>query len=229
MSILANSKFTYFNVAGKGDAPRLALAHGGIPFTDNRVAFPDWAALKPSTPFGQLPIIRLADGTVLSQQRAILRLIGKETGLYPTDALAAARVDEFMDALDGLSGDVNDVGRGLEPAEKEAARKEAVTTGKVFDSITKLNDFIKKNGTNGHAVGDSLTVADFLLAVLVSVIVSGWFDGVPTTAFAPFSEICAVRKTVGALETTKKYYAGLSDADKVKYSRSLLAMDQDFE
>jgi len=134
-----------------------------------------------------------------------------------------------MDALDSLTSDVNEVGRGLEPAKKEAARNEAVTIGKVFDSITKLNDFIKKHGTNRHVVGDLLTVADFLLAVLVSFIVSGWFDGVPTTAFTPFSEICAVRKTVGALETTKKYYAGLSEADKVKYSKLLLAMDQDFE
>jgi len=59
MSILANSTFTYFNLAGKGDATRLALLHGGIPYTDNRVTFPDWAALKPSTPFGQLPIIQV--------------------------------------------------------------------------------------------------------------------------------------------------------------------------
>jgi len=58
MSILANSKFTYFNVAGKGDATRLALAYGGIPFTDNRIAFPDWAALYAIRPAAHPPARR---------------------------------------------------------------------------------------------------------------------------------------------------------------------------
>ena len=50
---------------------------------------------------------------------------------------------------------------------------------------------------SGHIVGDSLTIADFLLAIQMSFVVSGWFDGVPTTTFSPFPEMCAVRKTVG--------------------------------
>ncbi len=36
---------------------RLALKIGGVDFDDDRIDFKDWPALKPTTPFGQLPIM----------------------------------------------------------------------------------------------------------------------------------------------------------------------------
>jgi hypothetical protein len=60
MGLLTNCKLTYFDLSGRGDPCRLALTHGGIEFTDNRVAFPDWGAIKSSMPFGQLPVSKLS-------------------------------------------------------------------------------------------------------------------------------------------------------------------------
>jgi hypothetical protein len=40
---------------------------------------------------------------VISQQRAMLRLVGKETNLYPTVFIAAAKVDVLMDAVDDIA------------------------------------------------------------------------------------------------------------------------------
>mmetsp|Transcript_17271 Transcript_17271/g.44867 ORF Transcript_17271/g.44867 Transcript_17271/m.44867 type:complete len:101 (+) Transcript_17271:100-402(+) len=68
-----------------------------------------------------MPYLTLPDGTKFGQARAILRYIGKHTGLYPEDPLAALRVDELMDALDEYQGIVNAVGQGLPQEEKEAA------------------------------------------------------------------------------------------------------------
>ena len=56
-----------------------------------------------TTPFGKMPVLLLADGTQIGQQRAILRFLGKSTGLYPQDALSAAMVDGVMDATDDVS------------------------------------------------------------------------------------------------------------------------------
>ena len=43
----------YFDIkAAPGEKLRLALTLSGVPFTDNRIKFPDWAALKPTTKFG---------------------------------------------------------------------------------------------------------------------------------------------------------------------------------
>ena len=48
-------KLTYFDMpATPGEKVRLALTLSGTPFEDNRVKFPDWAALKPKTKYGQV-------------------------------------------------------------------------------------------------------------------------------------------------------------------------------
>ena len=151
MSVLSNLKLTYFGIPGRGESIRLALRIGDIEFQDNRIAFPQWKEVKPTTPWGSLPIVELSDGTVIAQQRAILRMVGKQVGLYPEDLVAAAKVDDLLDLCDDIQGSVNKVGQGMEQATKEAARKEAVETGAVADQLKKLDAYIGKNGSDGHA------------------------------------------------------------------------------
>eukprot|EP00567_Pseudictyota_dubia_P008200 CAMPEP_0197434520 /NCGR_PEP_ID=MMETSP1175-20131217/2231_1 /TAXON_ID=1003142 /ORGANISM="Triceratium dubium, Strain CCMP147" /LENGTH=221 /DNA_ID=CAMNT_0042963269 /DNA_START=152 /DNA_END=817 /DNA_ORIENTATION=- len=193
---IENLKLTYFAIPGRGESIRLALKLNDTPFEDNRVEFSQWKELKPTTPFGSLPYVELADGTVIAQQRAILRLVGKETGLYPEDPVAAAKVDQLCDVCDDLQGKVNSTGQGLAQAEKEAARKEAVTTGNVADILKQMDACIAKNGSGGHAVGDKLTIADLMILTVSCALVCGLFDGVPETMFEPFENIMAVRKNV---------------------------------
>ena len=52
---------------------RLAFKIGGVEFEDVRVNFPDWAALKPKTPFGQLPFMNIDDAEPVAQSGAMLR------------------------------------------------------------------------------------------------------------------------------------------------------------
>jgi glutathione S-transferase len=39
----------------------------------------------------------IGDGTIIGQSAAIMRYIGKKTGLYPTDDALAALVDSIID------------------------------------------------------------------------------------------------------------------------------------
>src|SRR5205823_3991649 len=51
-------KLTYFDMhGGRGEVARIALSIGGVAFEDRRVKFADWPALKPSTPFGAIPVL----------------------------------------------------------------------------------------------------------------------------------------------------------------------------
>ena len=51
---------TYFDIAAApGEKVRLALKLAGVPFTDNRIKFPDWGALKPKTKYGQMPFVEV--------------------------------------------------------------------------------------------------------------------------------------------------------------------------
>ena len=43
----------------RGEAARLAMVIGRVPFEDDRVKFADWPARKPGTPFGALPVLEV--------------------------------------------------------------------------------------------------------------------------------------------------------------------------
>jgi hypothetical protein len=54
-------KLTYFDIRGRGEFIRWILAVASQPYTDNRINMNDWQALKPKTPFGQLPVLEFLD------------------------------------------------------------------------------------------------------------------------------------------------------------------------
>lgn len=95
-------KLMYFDIKGKAEGIRLALAYAGLPFEDYR--FQDRAEFMEKKqsgelPYGQVPAL-FVDGQVLVQTNAILRFIGKKaetSTLYPTDPLLAAKVDAILD------------------------------------------------------------------------------------------------------------------------------------
>lgn len=93
-----------------------------MPYEDNRIKFPEWAEMKASTPYGSLPLLEV-NGKVYAQSEAILRFVGKKAGLYPSDNLAALKVDEIMaathDAITAVSASV----REKDEKKKAAMRK----------------------------------------------------------------------------------------------------------
>jgi len=209
-------KFTYFGLAGRGEATRLALSIGNVKFTDERIKFPEWKELKPNTPWGSLPILTLSDGTVIAQQRAILRFVGKKTGLYPTDDVAAALVDGIMDAVEDIGALVMSAGKGLEQTEKEAARKAAAAEGGgVYAKLSKIDNMIAANGKDGVIVGDVLTIADLFVHCNCNHLVSGMFDGIPADAIDEFANITALRKMVRSNPAVCKWYDELDSSIKM--------------
>merc|ERR1711963_23333 len=104
--IMPNVKLTYFNLRARGEPCRLLLAYGGIKYEDNRIAPPwdptsTWASLKPTTPFGQLPVLNW-DGVEICQSMAAARFIAREVGLAGNSSLEQAQVDEVVDVIQDL-------------------------------------------------------------------------------------------------------------------------------
>lgn len=198
-SVLTGCKLTYFGIPGRGEAIRLALAIGGVSFEDERVPFPAWGRRKPTTPWGTLPVLELADGSQLAQSRSVLRFVGKHTGLYPIDdELVAQRVDELMDALEDLGDTVTQVGRGLPKEEMEAERRAASEEGGlVYNSLARIDAFIEANGgEGGYAVGDEMNIASILTFTSLGRLVGGVYYGIPSTVCQTFQNIQIVRNTV---------------------------------
>ena len=103
-------KLVYFQVRAKAEPPRMALAYGGLPWTDESCASYygcSWPEAKPKTPWGSLPILSV-DGTEFAQMPAIMRfvasMVNKERpGFFPSEPLAAAVCDSVFCAAEELS------------------------------------------------------------------------------------------------------------------------------
>src|SRR3954466_10390081 len=118
-------KLTYFNAPmSRGEECRLALHIGGVDFEDNRLSRDQWMALKPSTPFGSLPLFELPGSPVLAQSNAILVLIGRRYGLHPKDDVEAARHEAIMSYVEELRAHVTPTMRMTDEAEKKKAREQ---------------------------------------------------------------------------------------------------------
>lgn len=73
---------TYFNIEAAAEKVRLALVMTGTEFEDKRINFDEWGALKPTTPYGQLPLMTVtsADGTTktFAQSVAMMRWVARK-------------------------------------------------------------------------------------------------------------------------------------------------------
>ena len=87
---------------------RLALTLAGIPFEDERIVFDQWKDVKPTTPYGQLPVLTVDDGPMQTQSMAMLRWVGcmqskddNKASLYPIhDPTALYQVEEAMGVVE---------------------------------------------------------------------------------------------------------------------------------
>ena len=95
-----NYKLTYFDARGAAEPARFLLAYVGVPFKDIRIPRDQWPALKPKTPFRQLPYLEL-DGRPFGQSVAFTRLLAKKYNLAGTTEEEQEHVDAIVDYVKG--------------------------------------------------------------------------------------------------------------------------------
>merc|ERR1719210_3118437 len=85
-------KFTYLDKRIRGEATRLVLLLGDVPFEDERLSYEEIMERRGELPFSQVPVLRIGnDQGLYAQSNALLRWAGREGGLYPTDSIIALR------------------------------------------------------------------------------------------------------------------------------------------
>merc|ERR1711992_272672 len=156
-SIMPNIKLTYFNGKGRGETARLILAYGGMHYEDRRVSFEDMPSLKPSLPFGQLPVLEI-DGDTIGQSMAIARFLANQYGIAGSSNLVKAQVDEVVDVMN----DVQDAmyGTFFEKDEKVKAEKiKKVKEETIPNTLANLEKVLTARGGQFLA-GNSLSWAE---------------------------------------------------------------------
>nr|QQF64857.1 glutathione S-transferase S3 [Aphis craccivora] len=112
-------KLTYFNFPALAEPIRFLLSYLEIDFEDYRFEREQWPSIKPTMPFGKVPILEI-DGKVLNQSTAICRYLSKKCGLGGSDdwesLMIDIAVDNFTDLRQALSAyafDTNEVSKAI--------------------------------------------------------------------------------------------------------------------
>jgi glutathione S-transferase len=198
-------KLTYFDIhGGRAEPARLALAIGGIAFEDHRFGFPEFAEVRKTTPFNQVPTLQV-DGVQVTQCDSILRYVGKLAGLYPTDPMQALLCDEVMYVVEEAGVKLGPSFRMTGEAQKEA--RLALVNGSMPVYLAWLQSQLLAHG--GEYFADKrLTVADLKVFVDVRGLNSGRLDHVPTDLVEKVAPLLnAHMQRIAQLPAVLQYYA----------------------
>jgi glutathione S-transferase len=202
---MSKPRLIYFDApVSRGEECRLALHLAGVDFEDVRIARGDWAAMKPGTPFGSLPVLEIAGQPPIGQTNAILVLIGRRHGLHPEDDFEAARHEAMMCHVEDLRSQVGPTLRITDEAEKKKAREALAESylpawaGFAERQISDVGPFF---------AGEKLHVVDLKLHRTVHWLASGIIDHMPPTVFSAFPKLNRVYAAVHNHDGVKAWYA----------------------
>ena len=217
-------KVTYFNIEGAAEKVRLALTLVGLKFEDERIAFQDWPALKPTLPNGQMPVMVVND-KMHSQSPAMMRWIARQGdgSLYPTD-----NSDLCMD-IDTLIGLHDDDSRAFGPAlyinmmpqkygysSDFASTEEGKALVKSLRNSYMENDFPRYMEHLSKAVtasggpflcGAKPTLADLFWLPRIRQLSSGVLEHISTDAVDKYPQVTAWRDALMTVPEIKAWYA----------------------
>ncbi len=201
---MSKPKLTYFDApVSRGEECRLALHVAGVDFEDERLTRDQWIAMKPSSPFGSLPILHMEGQPPLAQSSAILVLLGRRYGLHPKDDFEAARHEAMMGHVEDMRHHVSPTIRIADEAEKKKAREALAATY----LPTWAERAEKQIGDGPFFAGAKLNVVDLKLHMAVRWFVGGKVDHIPATIFAAYPKLTRVHDAVRDDARIKAWYA----------------------
>lgn len=202
-------KLTYFQIEAAAEKVRLAFVMTGTEFEDCRVPFPEWAALKPTTPYGQLPIMEVDDGgakTTLAQSNAMMKWACRK--FDTTDTLYPSDPDKLL-AVEEAIGLIEDMQRAWQPAlylgmgmhqnfgHPEEWPEKAATVQKlrekfIAEGLPKFMVFFTaKLEKTPFLCGDKMTAADLVFLPQLRYFTKGVADHVPADCLNAYPVITA--------------------------------------
>jgi glutathione S-transferase len=204
MRAMSRPKLYYFDApVSRGEECRLALHLAGVDFEDVRVKRDAWPALKPTTPYGGMPVLELPGRGTIAHSNAILLYVGREHGLHPQDAFEAARHEGMMCHVEDLRAAVSPTMWIADPAEKKAAR-EKLASGYLPAWGAAAE---RQLGDGPFFAGEAMHVVDLKLYLAVRWFVGGHLDHIPATVFADLPKLTRVHDAVRDDARIRAWYA----------------------
>ena len=165
----------------KYTADFLQLPYEWVPIdvTKGESRTPEFLSMNPA---GQVPVVELDDGRVLSQSNAIIRFLADATSLLPKDSFDRAKVDELLFWEQYSHEPYIAVARfWLEHLEMTPEREAALAEKKVqgYKALDVMEGHLSDRD---WFVDDSMSIADIALYAYTHVADEGGFDLAPYPA-----------------------------------------------
>lgn len=191
-------KLIYFNLTGRAEPTRLALAIGGYEFEDERVTFEEFGEIRETGvyPFKSLPVM-IVDGETYAESDAMLRYAGKLSGLYPKDARAAMKVDMILSVLETITTAL---------FKDKTAEARAKFVGEDIPRYFKpINEMYA--ATDGpFLLGNEMSIADLKIAVMVVWLnAAKILDHIPAGTLNKYEAMMKGANSVMSHEAVKKW------------------------
>ncbi|CAM9191321.1 unnamed protein product [Scytosiphon promiscuus] len=187
---------------GLAEPVRWALAQSGIEWEDKRINHDDWPALKPTTPYGKLPLLEV-DGVVIPQSFAQLRYVGKIGGLYPNDPIEAAVCDAAADAVVDINGPMRGALYEQDP-ERKAQMCKDLAENIIPTWLANLEKVLESAGGKYFAC-EQLSIGDIAVVARLNWIKTGSFEGIPPSVVDDFPLLSSLMERVMAEPRIAEY------------------------
>lgn len=181
---MSTYQLTYFPCEAKGELIRFILAQTNTDYKDVRISNDEWEALKPTTPFGCIPILEV-DGDTLAGSGPIARYLAEKLDLAGSNDIENAKIAGIKDIQ-------NDIVKKLLPAffEEDETKKQAMKKEVIENIIPKYLGIMEKTIKDNHAdegwlFGPKLTYVDLNLYLVVDFMklfkedgLFNWYPGI---------------------------------------------------
>ncbi|KAF9385470.1 hypothetical protein CPB97_004778 [Podila verticillata] len=187
---------TYFGIHGLAHTVRTILALSGAKFTSHVPE--DWASEKPKKPFGVMPTLKetSVDGKVIeiAESDAIARYLSRKFGYMGTNVFEETVINQFVSSTHGTVNAIFSKYFGAKDPEAKAEMKSKLLTDTIQPWMRIHEQHLVDNGSNGHYIASTLSLADISTAVLIHM-VNGLF-GADTVTKEKNPALCKVHTTV---------------------------------
>jgi len=208
----------YWPVSALGEPIRLTMVLGGLEFTDTTPKtdekFMEKKLTGPYGDQGQVPILKLPDGSSMCQSRAILRYLGSictynGVTMNPTsDPLVAYKINELIETCEDIRSPIGKTFAIKDQAEKEAARKALFSEGGPSAKWLKVLD-----AELGKLPMQTPNIANIYAFCIINMFRAPTFlDGLnDMDIITGLDNIKKHQNWIANLPEVKKYYAGRDD------------------
>ncbi|KAF9915927.1 hypothetical protein BX616_005051 [Lobosporangium transversale] len=161
----------YFPFHGLAGCIRTTLILSGEPYKFTDVYLADWRALKQLTPFGHVPVLKeeTRSGKVLelAEISAIESFLAKRSGLLGNDFWQESLIRMYHSSTHSLfTFLVHSIVQSPNEEDKRTFLKRFKESN-LPSWIQAHEKHLKANGSNGHYVGDQLSIADIKTASVI--------------------------------------------------------------